>query len=878
LKSLRLSKTVQAAILIVLVLFTYQPSLHNGFVWDDDDYVTNNPALATVDGLGKIWFSRDTTPQYYPITFTSFWIEYHLFGLNPVVFHATNILLHAANAMLVWMLLVYLGLPWAWLAAVLFAIHPVNVESVAWISERKNLLSGLFALCSLILCVKIFLSRQSEPDAQGNSHIDENSRHNVLYVISFILFVLALLSKSVVCMLPVVFLVLLWWKNRMSLKNFAATIPFFIAGIAAGINTMLLEKNLVGAHGPQWDLSLPERIIVAGRALWFYLYKLLCPANLVFIYPKWEIAASDWRQYLFPISALLVLLLLWAARNRIGKGAFTAAAVFSLTLLPALGFINYYPMQFSFVADHFQYLACISILAATVWGGYRLVCDKNKRLRAAVTVICALLVISLSLKARQEQNKYKDKKALWEDTIAKNPSCWMAYNNLGCLFYIRHGADAIDTAEKYISKALKLNPDYEYAIFNMAWLSYLKKRYSDAIAKYQYLLEKYPKAPPHLLARIHFGLGSVYTKLKQFGKAQKQFNLALEARPWFPECYNSMGVMFNDKGEKKKAIDAFLNALELNPDYPYARLNLAKLLFETGRLDRALVHYNYLKYNKTLPPEILANVYNDLGVILMRSNKDKEAGQALLKAIKLEPDFAKAYTNLGILMAKEGKKDHAIQHFTKALKIDPGHLEVRYRLAAALADKGEYEKAISQYNYILSHSKEADLKLLASVHNDMGIIYANHDKTEQAKKHFKKALALNPRFAEALNNLGLLMVSSGRPKEAIKYFTKALEVKPDYLSAANSLVALYCRMKEYDKALSELKALLSHRPDSSASISYNIACIYAITGDLESSARWLEKVIDMGMDIGRLIETDKDLANIRGSKYYDMLVAKMAKK
>ncbi len=498
----RKHRLLYATILVIAVVIAYQPSLHNGFIWDDDLYVTKNLALRTFEGLKRIWTVRGATIQYYPVTFTSFWAEYQLFGLDPAVFHATNILLHAANAILVWFLLECLGLPWAWLAAILFAVHPVNVESVAWISERKNVLSGFFVLCSMLLLARLYLKESPQDSKERNG---SKYRNAFIYIAALLFFILALLGKSVTCMMPLVFLILCWWKcGRLSLKNVTAMVPFLGAGIAAGINTLLFEKTLVGAHGPQWDLSLPERIIVAGRALWFYPYKLLLPAKLCFIYPKWQINPSDWHQYLFPAAAIAVLLVLWSVKNRTGRGPFTVASAFAVTIFPALGFINYYPMQFSFVADHFQYLAQIPLLAGAAWLGFHLTGNKGHKPPLVVMLVVPALLLSLCVKTRLEQEKYRDREALWSDTIAKNPGCWMAYNNLGCIF-----ANTGETrkALPYFHKALSIKPDYFDAANNLFAYYRNTRQYDKAIA----LLHKLLRLRPDSAASIYYNLACIHS-------------------------------------------------------------------------------------------------------------------------------------------------------------------------------------------------------------------------------------------------------------------------------------------------------------------------------------------------------------------------------
>ena len=347
-----------AAVLIAAVLAAYGPALRGGFVWDDPRYVTENPVLTEPSGLYRIWFDVGATVQYYPLVFTSFWIESRLWGLQPLGYHLVNVLLHAANAVLVWRVLRRLSVPGAWLAAGIFALHPVHVESVAWITERKNVLSGLFYLTALLAYLRF-----APPDGEGSAR----GRPWRFYALAVGLFACALLSKTVTCSLPAAIALLLWWRRgRIGRSDALALLPLFAVGAALALTTIWLEKHNVGAQGQAWELSVVQRCLIAGRALWFYAGKLVWPLPLIFTYPKWQIDAGQWWQYLFPAGAVALPLGLWVLRRRIGKGPLVAALCFAGTLLPALGFVDVYPMRYSYVADHFQYLASIAPIALLV--------------------------------------------------------------------------------------------------------------------------------------------------------------------------------------------------------------------------------------------------------------------------------------------------------------------------------------------------------------------------------------------------------------------------------------------------------------------------------------------------------------------------------
>ena len=397
-----------AAIIVAAVLVVYIPVWQAGFIWDDDQYVTKNVTLRDGAGLKRIWLDIGATPQYYPLVFTTFWVERQMWGVtHPAGYHITNVLLHAANAVLVWIALSRLKVPGAWLGAMLFAICPVHVESVAWVTERKNVLSGLFYLAALLAYFRF-----SGID-NGN---DVPSSHWRFYFLSLIFFAAALLSKTVTCTLPVVLGLILWWKTQpLRWQKFIPLIPLALLAVPAAMLTAGIEQRHVGARGPEWDFSFLERTLIAGRAVWFYVCSIFAPINLMFIYPRWGIDAGQWWQFLFPAGVLIALGLLWFWRKRLGKGPLVASLFFVGTLTPALGFVNIYPMRFSFVADHFQYLASIGVIALIAAAATR-VCARWSR-SGRVMLLATTLIGLITITWAQEGNYRKQ-----PSTMERHPS------------------------------------------------------------------------------------------------------------------------------------------------------------------------------------------------------------------------------------------------------------------------------------------------------------------------------------------------------------------------------------------------------------------------------------------------------------------------
>jgi len=341
---------IPGALLAALVLLAYLPVLQAGFIWDDDKHLTENPCIVGPLGFAGIWTTSEAT--YYPLVLTTFWVEHALWGLAPLPYHLVNILVHAAAAIVFWVVLRQLLVPGAWIGAALWALHPVQVESVAWVTELKNTQSGLFWLVAIFFFLKWRRSRGAAP-----------------YAAALLCAIAAILSKSSTVMLPVVLALCAWWEERRwDWRHAIPLAPFFFISAAASAWTIWEQKFHAGALGEEWAQTWPERIIIAGRDVWFYLGKLLWPHPLVFIYPRWRIDGSEAVAYAPALAAVAALAVFWWQRNRWGRAAWFVSAYFVVALFPVLGFFNVYFFRYSFVGDHFQYLASMAPAAlAGAW-------------------------------------------------------------------------------------------------------------------------------------------------------------------------------------------------------------------------------------------------------------------------------------------------------------------------------------------------------------------------------------------------------------------------------------------------------------------------------------------------------------------------------
>ncbi len=492
------------ALIAVPTFVAYISAMRGGFIWDDDSYVTANPLLNGVSGLWQIWTTAQT-PQYYPLTFTMLWIEKQLWGFEPLGYHIVNVLLHAANGVLVWMLLQRIGVRAAWLIGAVFAVHPVEVESVAWIAERKNVLSGFFYFLSA-WCFLGF----------------EDGKRGRWYVFSLLLFVCALLSKTVTSTLPAALVIVRWMRGRKLDRAFLwSLVPFFVLGVGMGTVTVWYEKLQVGARGTAWNLTVADRVVLAGKILWFYVGKILWPWHLAFMYERWSIDASAPVQWIPTVSFVIVAGLLWGFRERIGREWFAAVAYFTVTLAPALGFFDVYPMRYSYVADHFQYLASLGILGLAVGAAARVAEKAFPAVKSVVParVLGAGLLAVLALLTWRQGFLYKDSETLWKDTIAKTPSCYMAYNNLGLIYYARK---EYDPALKLLETGRQIQPQ-DVETYNNIGVIYLQR---GEVEKARGYFEQAVAIDP-TYSDAHNNLGSVYYSKRDYRKSLEHFEIAL---------------------------------------------------------------------------------------------------------------------------------------------------------------------------------------------------------------------------------------------------------------------------------------------------------------------------------------------------------------
>ena len=763
-------------LLVLATIVAYLPMWHAGFIWDDDDYVTANWTLHNLEGLKHIWFDTTATPQYYPLVHTTFWLEYHIWKLNPLGYHVVNVLLHSLGAILFWRVLKRLELPGAWLAAAIFALHPVNVESVSWITERKNVLSSVFFFAAAWAYLRFAGKWENKERGWG------------WWFLALLLFVCALLSKTAACSLPAALLLVCWWKKgRLAVGDLLPTIPFFIVALWLGLQTARLEQNHVGASGPEWSFSFAERCLIAGRALWFYAGKLFWPADLTFIYPRWHIDTGIWWQWLFPVAALAVVAGLWLARKRIGRGPLAAVLFFAATLFPALGFFNTFPMLFSFVADHFQYLAGTGTIALAAAGITVASARLGKKLSFLKFAGCGLLLLVLGTLTWRQTRMYSDVETLWQTTLRQNPQCWLAHNNLGLILADK---GLLDEGIAQFQVALAIRPQYPAAYNNLGTALMHKEKINEAIADFQKALQLNPD-----YAEAFNNLSAALLRKGQTDEAITSCQKALQIKPDYAEAYNNLGSALIQKGRTDEAMDDFQKALSIKPDYAEAQYNLANTWLQKGQNSRAIVEFQKVL---AIQPDH-ADAHNNLGNLLFQKGELDQAIGQYQSALAIKPDNLEACDNLGMALTRKGRTDEAIIYYRKALQINPDDAESLDLLAAALLRKGQLDEALT---------------------------------------HLQKALAIQPDYTAAQQNLGrAAWVLATSPDPSVRNGLKAVELarQAGELSGGKDPVILGTLAAAYAEAGNFPEAIATARHALQLAVSQNNGIVAAaLQTELES--------------------------------------------
>ncbi len=686
-------------LLIAFVFIAYAPVFHAGFIWDDESHLTRNPCIVGPLGLKEIWTS--TQAVYYPLVLTTFWVLHEFVGLNPLPYHILNVVMHAGSAVLLWRVLRQLGVRGAWLGAVLWALHPVMAQSVAWVTELKNTQSCLFYLLS-IYC---FLNWEKQSQIIQTRRVEVS----LMFGLSLLCFVLATLSKPSVVMLPAVLALCVWWRRRrIQWRDAVALAPFVAISALASAWTIWEQKFHARAVGPDWAQNSPERLIIAGRAIWFYLAKLFWPHPLIFIYPRWQLQPSQFTAYLPLLLGLMGLIALWFLPGKAGRAVFFAGAYYVISLFPVLGFFSIYFFRYSFVSDHFQYnrLAVSELLGRGV---------------AFVRLgLCTVVLLLLGILTWQQTAVYHDLITLYTTTLALNPGCWMAHYNLGIALRDRGETDQAIT---HYRQAIALRPGYAEAHYNLGRLLAEKGEFNDAVDHYQAALAMTPDD-----AEAHNNLGATFVQQGRIDDAIAHYQKALAIQPDYADASCNLADALLSKADIDGAIIHYLTCVAALPNQPDAQYNLASALLRKGRIDEAIVHYE--KVLELLPEN--ANARVNLGSAFLAKDRLVDAITEYKEALRLAPENVAAQSNLAWLLATSPDPSlrngpEAVVLAEQARRSSNGKPLILRILAAAYAEADRFSEATDtarealraaddQGNSVLSDLLRKEIALYESGH------------------------------------------------------------------------------------------------------------------------------------------------------------------
>ncbi|MFC1590639.1 tetratricopeptide repeat protein, partial [Candidatus Omnitrophota bacterium] len=586
----------------------------------------------------------------------------------------------------------------------------------------KNLLGLCFFLSAALSYLKFDQTRRP--------------RH---YIIAVFFFLCAILSKSVTLCFAFVPMLYKWWKDgSLDRASVRLSAPFFALGVMSALNTVFIETFKVGAKGAEFTLTFWERIILSGRVFWFYLYKLCVPLKFMFFYPRWNVDAAEWWQWIFTPLALALLAALFLLQKKIGRGAFTLLAFYAISLFPALGFINVYPMIFSFVADHFSY---VSVPAALLflWGGLIFLSDViRKRSKAAdilsrnrplVLAVAAVPVIFLCIKTAGVTRNYKDEITLWTNLIQRNPGCLASYINLGRQY-------------EMLSEPEKAVPLYKKAI---------------------------DIAPNDFFA--YYGLGNAYRTLGRSDEAIPLYEEALRLESRFPDIHNNLGMAYSSVGRYKDAVIQFSGALNIDANYSKAVINIINAAGESRKRSSG-------------PGERIGALMSRLAKEQGKAQKYDEAILLLNEAVECDPGNPGSFNDLGYAYFRKGNFIYARENFEKALQLDPEHRMAKANLDYVNRVDPENREGAGEAR----EDEDSDTAAAARSLNAKGVELGKSGDLEGAIALFKRAVHFDPEYAETYNNLGFAYYKIGDHKNAALSFKKAVDIDPGHERARMNLL------------------------------------------------------------------------------------------
>jgi len=769
--------------LAAVTVVVHFPAVGAGYTWDDDIWTHDNHLNFTSGGLLEIWTSSDQ-PDYWPLTRTVFWIGWQCWENNPTYYHAVNIILHALAVVFLWRVLrrLNLGEPGAYLSALIFGIHPVTVESVAWISECKNGLSMIFFLWAILAYVQF----------------DDDSRPR-RYLLALLAAAGALLAKTAVVMLPVLILLLLWWRHgKITRHDIFRTTPFFLLSLILGLVTIWFQYHNAICGDVVRPEGLASRIASVGWVVWFYLYKIVVPINLAMVYPRWDVSGQQILSYVPLVLLVGLCIALWFGRNRRGKGPLVALGSFIIILAPVLGLLEMSYSRYSLVADHLQYpgmpgiIALIGGLLGATWAWVRR--KHNTLAQACVAVVISAIVLTLSVLTWQQASIYQSELTLWSHTIALNDRAWSAYSCRGNYY------SDIDDWERAITdyiKAVAIKPDE---------------------------------------AGTYVNRGNAYVKLDQYDLAFQDYDRAIALKPGNAKGYHNRGMTFGRLHQYDEAIRDLTKSIELKSDYFEAYSDRATAYYGIEAFDLAIRDYTKAIELKNDDVE----VHISRGNVYVSSHDYNRAMQDYNRALELKPDSAKAFNHRGRLYVSMGDHARAIEDFTRAIDLDPYYVGAYRNRGIAYGRLRDFERAIHDLTRAIEINPDD-----VEAYFNRGVAFGMMRDNDRALQDYDKAIELQPGYVKAYTNRGNLFYKLGDYAQAISDQSKAIEIQPDYADAYNNRGAANYTIKDYPSAVNDYSKVIELQPDYARAY-YNRANAYITIGAPDKAREDIERYQQLG--------------------------------
>ncbi len=657
---LKFATLAGTALLVFITCVAYLPALHGAFIFDDNLLLTENALIKAPDGLFRFWYTTQQ-PDYVPLTSTTLWIGWRLWGMDSTGYHLVNFALHIAATLLIWRILWKLSIPGSYLAALLFAVHPVNVESVAWVVQRKNTLSMLFFLLSILWYLREEENRGARDERTSGWKATLSPGH--WYWLSLLAFTLAMFSKGSVAILPLLLLLIVWWqRGRITNWDLLRSAPFFL--VAAVLTPVIVWFVTHGSGETVRNVTFLQRLLGAGTVVWFYLSKALAPIQLVFVYPQWDIQTNDLLWWLPLFGILGITALLWrqhhSRETMWSRSLLFVWGFFCIALLPVLGFTDVGYMRYSLVADHYEHIAVIGVVALVAAGCSAGHDQTQGALRTAATAVMVFLVGVLAFLTWHQNRLYRGPITLYQATLKHNPASSMVHNNLAAAL---NDAGRPEEAIEQCQLALQFSNDSSSAHDNLAAALNNADRPQEAIEQSQQALRLATDNTDRSNAFNNLAVALV--RLGKNSDAILQYQESLRLKPGSAEVRNNLGNALLDAGRPEKAIEYFQQALRLNPNDAEVASNLGNALTDLGRLNDAIEQYQQaLRIRPTY-----AGAHNNLGIALAKAGRVPEAIEHFEQAVRLRSNYIEAYANLTRAYAQLDRPADAIATAQKALKL-----------------------------------------------------------------------------------------------------------------------------------------------------------------------------------------------------------------